>query len=491
MNGGVRGSSKLSLATILQFSAGSLPVAGLATAIFVYLPPYFASHLGVSLTSIGAAWAIVRLIDLVVDPAIGLLMDRTRTPFGRYRVWLIAGTPILMAGVYALFMAPAHFSMLYLIVWMLVMYLGQSMLALSHAAWAAVLATNYHERSRVFGLLAAVGIMGAISVMVFPMFASDSGWAVRAMGWSVLIATPFVVGLTAWRTPEHISQDHHTDIVGLRDYWLIAKRPEVIRLFLAQVSLTLGPGWMSALYMFFFTQALGFSQSIATILLIIYIVAGVIGAPVTGRIATHLGKHRTLMLTTTAYSLGLCGILFVVKGNFWTALPIMVWCGFMAAGFDLMIRAMMADVGDEVRLEQGKERISLLYAVTTLAAKLASAFAIAITFPLLAYLGFNPAEGAVNTADAITSLSWAYLAGPIVFVTLGGACFIGWKLDATKHAGIRADLEARDALYQEAPIIESLTASPAVPVLMAADMQEEELPERPSTDTPDKRDAAE
>ena len=50
----------------------------------------------------------------------------------------------------------------------------------------------------------------------------------------------------------------------------------------------------------------------------------------------------------------------------------------------------------------------------------------------------------------------AFIIGPIVFVMLGGACVIGWRLDAAKHGAIRAELEARDALYAEAPVIESL-----------------------------------
>ena len=39
-----------------------------------------------------------------------------------------------------------------------------------------------------------------------------------------------------------------------------------------------------------------------------------------------------------------------------------------------------------------------------------------------------------------------YLVGPVTFVMLGGACYIGYKLDSTRHAQIRAELEARDAL---------------------------------------------
>ncbi len=462
-------SSRLSWSTILQFSSASLPVAALGVALFVYLPPYFASHLGVSLTLIGTCWMAVRLLDLGVDLALGIVMDRTRSAFGRYRAWMVAGAPVLMLGVYMLFMAPSHFGAVYLIFWLLVVYLGNSILSLSFSAWSAVLATNYDERSRFFGIIASVGVLAAIFVMALPIAASALGHSnaegVRAMGWAVILLTPFAIGLTVWRFRERIAPDVHTEHVGWRDYWAIARRPELIRLVLAQMSLTLGPGWMSALYMFFFTQALGFSSSQATFLLIAYILVGVIGAMATGRIAIHFGKHRTLIGMTTAYSLGLCGILFVPPGNVWAALPIMIWCGFMAAGFGLMISAMMADVGDQVRLEQGKERISLLYACLSLAAKFAAAFAIGFTFPLLSSFGFNPLEGAHNTPEAIHNLLIAYLIGPIFFVMLGGLCVVGWKLDAKKHGDIRAALEARDAQYEEAAILDSVTATAAIPIL--------------------------
>ena len=67
-------------------------------------------------------------------------------------------------------------------------------------------------------------------------------------------------------------------------------------------------------------------------------------------LATRFSKHRTLMVTTTAYSLGLCTVVFLPRSNLLATVPVMFWCGFMASGFDLMIRAMLADVGDEVRL---------------------------------------------------------------------------------------------------------------------------------------------
>jgi Na+/melibiose symporter-like transporter len=151
------------------------------------------------------------------------------------------------------------------------------------------------------------------------------------------------------------------------------------------------------------------------------------------------------MATTTAFSIGLPTILLTPRADLLVTVPLMVWAGATASGFTLMIQAMLADVGDEVRLDQGKDRISLLYAVNALASKIAAAFSIGLTFPLLQRLGYDPADGAVNTPAAIHNLTVAFIAGPVVFVMLGGACVFGWRLDARRQGEIRDALSARDA----------------------------------------------
>lgn len=457
----------LAMPTALAFSTIALPLGALAVAVSVYLPPHFSAHLGVPLSVVGLAFATVRMLDLGVDPVLGLVMDRTRTRLGRYRPWILVGGPILMAAVFALFQAPYGIGAGYLIAALLVFYLGNSILSLGHSAWAATLATEYNQRSRMFGILAAAGVIGAVILLLIPIASAHVGLkgaaGVHAQGWFILALIPLVVGLACALTPERITVAP-PEKFSLREYASLITKPDLLRLFLAQMALTLGPGWMSALYMFFFTDSRGFSPEQASILLLIYVMAGIVGAPVTARMAMRFSKHRTLMATTTIYSLGLCMIMLVPKGSVAVAAPMMFVLGFMAAGFDLMIRAMLADVADEVRLEQGQERLSLIYALNALAAKIASAFAIGLTFPLLAAVGYVAKDGAVNTPQAIQGLELAYIIGPIVFVMLGGACVLGWKLDAAKHAAIRAELDRRDALYAEAPIMNSFGQDGAFPI---------------------------
>jgi hypothetical protein len=61
----------------------------------VYLPKFYASHLGISLLVLGGTIAAVRLSDLGVDLVLGMLMDKTKTPIGRYRPWYLLGLPVV------------------------------------------------------------------------------------------------------------------------------------------------------------------------------------------------------------------------------------------------------------------------------------------------------------------------------------------------------------------------------------------------------------
>jgi len=324
-------------------------------------------------------------------------------------------------------------------------------MTLSHVSWASVIAGQYHERSRVFGVIQTVGVLGATLILVLPIAlaragASDGG--VASMGWFIVGVAPIGVLLAIWRTPEPIAAATHEDQVSLTEYVAIVTRPDVLRIFVADICLTLGPGWMSALYLFYFHDSRGFGAGDASRLLLIYIAAGVVGALTISRLAMRIGKHRAQMVASTGYSLGLLMMPLTPKGEFWPIAAVMFVLGLLAGSFPMLDRAMMGDVADAIRLDQGKRRIGLLFAMYTTAQKVAVALSILLSFTVLQMIGYNAKDTAANTPQAIHGLELVYLIGPVTFVMLGGACYIGYKLDAKRHGEIRAQLEARDALPQ-------------------------------------------
>ena len=452
---------RLSLAGALTYALAQFPISALAVALLVYLQPHLTRALGVPLVVVAVSWWAVRLLDVAVDPFLGLLMDRTRTRIGRYRPWILAGVPILMAGAYMLFMAPVGIGWTYLVPWLLVLYLAMSIFSLGVPAWGATLAGSYNERARVYGVLTAIGLASTVAMLLLPVAGGalhkSDAWAVHAMGWGIVAMTPLLVGLAAWRTPERIPQDAGAHgSVRLADYLAIFRKPDLLRCYAAQICITLGPGWMTATYIFFTRDVMHFQGGAPSILLLFYIAGGLAGAPLMAHLATRIGKHRALMVAAACYSLGLCTVLLPPKGMWWWAIPTNLWCGFMGGSFEMIIRSMLADVADEVRLE-GKEQLSMSFAVLAAVAKIATAFSLIISYPLLQLLGYVPKLGAHNTPAALNGLSGVFMAGPIVFVMAAAACMLGWRMTATRHAQVRAQLDARDALAalgEAEPVVE-------------------------------------
>lgn len=452
---------RVPLGRALIFSLSSLPVTAVGLPLAVYLPRYFTSHIGLGLAVVGATLGLIRLIDMFLDPFLGVLMDRTRTPIGRYRPWLVLGAPIMMVAVYMLFFAPVGITGGYLLIWLLVLYAGLSVLTLSQASWAAALATNYADRSRVYGLIAAVGVVGTVLILALPIVlagnqAPSQERDVHVMGWFLLAATPIAVAIVAFAAPERIAPKPTTEKFRLADYWEMIKRPEMVRIIFCDFVVAFGPGTTAALYLFFFEDARGYTPAQTNILLLIYIAAALFGSPFWGWVGTKLQKHRTLIISSVTYSICQTIIILVPYKTMELMIPAMFAVGMASSAFVQLVRAMVADVADEVRLEQGRERASLLYAMVTTTQKVAAAATVSVTYWVLSIVQYNPTEGAVNTPEAIRGLELCYVGAPIFFSLVGASAFIGYKLDAKRHAEIRTQLDARDA----AAAVEAATGSP-------------------------------
>jgi Na+/melibiose symporter-like transporter len=453
---------RLTLPGVLAFASPGIVLGSYAVAFSVYLPQYLASHIGISVVAVGGIIGFVRFIDIWFDPLIGIAMDRTRTQVGRYRVWMLAGAPVFALAAYMIYMAQPGISTLYAIVWLLIFYIGTSIMSLSHTAWAAVVAPTYDQRSLLFGWMSAIGVVGAAVVLGLPAVMqidrSTDPVLLHTMGWFMIVAAPVGALIIALSTRERLVVSSHHGL-DLKQYWLLLKRPEVLRILAADLCLALGPGWMAALYFYFFKESRQFGAIQAASLLMVYTLAGLVGAVVLGRLAVTFGKHRTLMGASAGYSLGLVLLFIMPKGNVFIDGPFMFAMGFLATGFTLLIRAMMADVGDQIRLETGRNQMGLLYALVVGTQKLAGAFSIIFTFSfMLPIVGYQTKEGIRNTAAAIHGLELVYLIGPIVFVMLGAGCFFGYKLNAKVHADIRSQLEQRDGMIPESGVIEAITS---------------------------------
>jgi GPH family glycoside/pentoside/hexuronide:cation symporter len=436
-----------SAAVLAALAGPGLPLAALGLPLVVYLPEYYSNALGLPLAAVGAAFMGVRLLDIMFDPFIGGVMDRTRSRWGRFRPWLAIGAPLLMLASYMLFMAERGIGVGYLWFWLIVVYVGLSICVLAHTAWAAVLSADYNQRSRIYTWWQAGNVIGMILVLILPpILESQSGGdhaaGIRSMGWFIIIALPLTIGAALLRVPEPIAPvERHKS--GLREYAALLKRPTVQRILISDLLLGLAPGITGALFFFYFERVKDFDKAQAGILLLIYFLSALLCAPVWTAMAKRIGKHRALTVAGIVYAVVQVAIVILPAGNFWLAVPGLILAGLPYSAGPFLLRSMMADVGDEERLATGADRTGLLYAVLAGTAKIGYALAVGITFVALDVLGFN-AQGAGDPAAGMMGLQLLFAIAPAVLGLIAAYVTWGYPLDAARHETIREELALRD-----------------------------------------------
>ncbi len=457
---GTLSAGTLSAGTLAVFAIAGLPVGGYVTTLAVYLPNYYTRHLGVGLFVVGLAFFLVRVLDIVFDPILGVIMDSARPRFGRFRPWLAASIPVLMVSTWAAYFAPSGVGVVYITLCLLVLYAGYSMCVLAHAAWGTALVAEYHGRSRVYGWIQAMGVIGAIGILLAPIFVPRilhmKMEPIPIQGWFLLIVVPITFAITAIFAPEpHLVTAAHKR-APMREYFALLKRPDMVRNLTATLLTTFGPAITAPLYLFFFEDARGYSPDQANILLLIYVVAGLVGPYFWLWIARSFGKHQTIKIAAVAYAFAQTGLLLLPKAHPGEMSIAMFAVGFVASAFAFLLRAMVADICDEVRLETGKDQTALLNALATSVAKFASTVSVFVGYAVLTIFGFKAAEGAANTELAMWGLQACYLVPPVACVLIGGLCMLGYKLDEKRHGEIREQLTARDGVVSVAAGVESL-----------------------------------
>ncbi|MDB5424355.1 MAG: hypothetical protein JWQ29_1771 [Phenylobacterium sp.] len=441
-------STRLPLPRVLAFASGSIPIYMLLLVLGTYLTPFYAGTVGIKLAVLGATLSSLRLIDVGFDFVLGWVMDKFETPFGRFKPWFALALPVFWLGVYKLLNPPAGAGLDHLVPWLLVCYVAYSLLGLSHAAWGANLATDYHERSRIFGWTQAVAVVGSVGLLLAPVLTHGAikpgdGDSMPRIAWLLMAVAAVTIPVNVFFTPERVVRDTRKEPASLKDLAAIFTTGSMFRLVLADLLLTLGANTTAPMYVFFFHTAKGFEISEVSYLLIPYIGAGIFGAPIWAQVAAWVGKHRAIQIACVAYAVTQSILMAIPAGLLAATAVGMFAVGFSVSAFIPLMRSMVADVTDELRLSTGKERAGVLYSLVILVQKVGTSVTAIIVLPILGAVGFNPKPHAFNTPEAIFGLQMCYLFAPVIFVLIGGLVFFGYKLTPQRHREISEALAAQ------------------------------------------------
>lgn len=189
-----------------------------------YLNVYYTDVL--KLTHIwGGAFLVVfpivsKIIDAVTNVVMGYIIDRTHTPAGKARPWLLLSAPLLTITGILLFTVPSG-SETVQVIWVMVSYnlfysFAYTIFNMSHNLMVPLSTRNITERGSlsVFNQIATIMMSGILVALVFPMVimpvigVDKSKWLVLMSVLSIL-ALPLTL-LEYYFTKERVTLEEHS-----------------------------------------------------------------------------------------------------------------------------------------------------------------------------------------------------------------------------------------------------------------------------------------
>ena len=452
----------LSRWTLFAFALPAVPISAMGLPLVVHLPPFYAGTLGLGLPLVGAIFMLARFWDVFTDPVLGILSDKYETRWGRRRHWIVASVPIMMVSVFMVFMPQGTVSASYLIFWLFILYVGWTLLTISHMSWGAELTPVYHERSRVQGAREVLLILGMVFVLMLPVMIEQlepenlASARVASMGWFVLILLPLTVALAVWKVPERPTKPPvHVPMrqaVGA----LVSSRPLQIVLAADLISGVSG-GLVASMFLFLAEDALQLGKY-SSLMLLGYFLSGVAFIPMILWVSRKLGKHRTAAYSALFNAASVPLILLVPAGNAGAALAVWILCGVNMAAGPFLFRSIMADVADHDTVITHQQRTGLFYSMLTSTNKIGAAVAIFMGYTLLDAIGFR--AGGENTQAALDGLRMVYVwPACVISIAVGGIMWF-FPIDEKAQQANRAILEER-GLEAAAAAIAMRTGQPS------------------------------
>jgi len=441
-------SSALSPKVLASYSAVAVPMAAMGMPIAVYLPPLYSS-LGLSLVAVGFVFTMVRIFDVVTDPIMGLALDRFDTRWGRRKHWIAIAVPILLLSVFMVFLPDQeNVSAMYLGFWMVMLYVGYTMMTIAHQSWGAELSQTYDDRSRLFGWREVFVIGGMTAVLAVPAALDALGDnvtlrdKVASMGMFCLILFPLTALATLWNVPDN-SRKATNPVHWRQALQVLLNNPLLWRVLASDLLSGLGTGVAGALYIFLARYVFELPGEASLALLFYFLTAfGVM--PLWLKLAYAVGKARAMRIALV-YGAGMMGALYFVfaqPGNVVGLWAFTIFYGAAYGAAPALLRSMMADLTDADELAVGEQRAGLFFALLTTTNKLGAAIAVGLCFWVLE-AGFGFVDKAGNSPEAIHGLLITYCIGTALGLFLAYLPMINYPLTSKRHAEIRAQLDAR------------------------------------------------
>lgn len=439
-----RATTRLPRRTIASYAIGSVGTGGFATLPGLVILYYMTESLAVPALLASAVVIVAKVWDIIIDPVIGNMSDRSLVRTGSRRQFMVLGAVLLPVFFLLTFAVPSGTEPLLAGVWVLIAFMlaatAFSLFQVPYIALPAELSEDYDERTRlltwrVVVLSLAILLFGAGGPAIRDAAGGDksfSGYLVMALVAGLAIGVGlFISSFVAKKATVTIPREKaaplkESYVAGLR----ALRRSQPFRVLLVTFLLQgLATGAMLAAASYVARYVLG--GSAVTFLFVALIAPALLCAPLWGSIANRIGKERSYVFASIIFGVAaLSLILLIWMPGDWAYIPV-AFAGAAYAGMQSMPMAMLPDVISDDAVANGDGQAGIFGGVWTAGETTGMTLgttAVGIVLAVTHYVESTAGQYIDQQPSAIAGMILAFSVLPAVFIGLSLVSLARYRL---------------------------------------------------------------
>lgn len=421
----------------------------------LFLMYVYTDVFGVSPTLAGLVYAIALVWDAVTDPVMGVVADRTRTRWGRYRPWIAIGA-IPLAISYALAFWNPGFTGIALVIWIAfthcLLRTAYTVSSIPFSSLQARLSSDANERSQLAGFRMMGAAAGVLTVaMLTPLVVKTlgqgheaRGYVLAAMAAGILAVLIFAFVVSVMREPEETQAAPKPEPMW-KDvgtfFSQFAQNGPLVRVFLVIIAVSIAVTMFSKNVLYYFKYVLEAPES-ATLALVTPALAMLILVPAWVFIASKTSKRGAWMMGSVIAALGYLAFYLNPSKDVRVVMAIIMVISVGGSSFGVLFWSMLPDTVEWGEAHHGVRHEAKVFGFASFAQKAALGVNALLLGLMLDGVGYkaNQAQSA-QTLDGITAMMSLI---PLLGILVSMALLWKYPIDAKRHAQLRQQIAERD-----------------------------------------------
>jgi GPH family glycoside/pentoside/hexuronide:cation symporter len=440
---------KLTIREKLGFSSGEYAGSVVWQALMFFLPIFYTDTFGITAAAVSTMFLVVRLFDALNDPIMGMIADRTKTRWGKFRPYLLWFSIPYGLGTVLMFTTPNLSytgKIIYAYSTYALMMIIYTAMMIPYNTLIGVISPDSGERTSVasykfvFAYAAGASLQAFVIPLVDILGGDDQakGYTLTMAIFGTLCILVFIIAFLSVKERVQPDISQKTSLKNdVKD--LIHNKPWIILATVSVISL-IYIAIRSAVIMYYFKYYIADVVAAGP-----FMVAGtlsvMLGVIPTKWLASKIGKKRLYILSMIIVVLSCSGFFIAGPDDIVWIYAMQIIFSFASGPSMPLLWSMLADAADYSEWKNRRRATGLVYSAATFSQKMGFSIGGALFMFILSIFGY--VADVPQTAESILGIKLSLSLIPAAIAVLAIFALLFYPLDDQRVAEIGDELAKR------------------------------------------------